>query len=234
MATTPLNGPPVTSLAEAVGRMAAIRDALPARNGLANFNVVYLDVTTEVAARIGAAFFADDDFMTRFDVGFVNRYLDAVRAWTDGGAGPRSWRALLENQVDRDIHPAQFAIAGMNAHINYDLPFALLAVCRERQEDVGTGGRRADYDRVNQVLAQVEPAMRQRFQPECFDVVDRDLPPLGKVEDVLARFSIEHARDQAWDEARLLDDLPARATRLAADLLDRSVAAFGHALLVHP
>ena len=42
---TPLSGAPVTSVDEAVARMEAIGAALPASDGLACFNRMYLEVT---------------------------------------------------------------------------------------------------------------------------------------------------------------------------------------------
>ena len=79
-AVAPPTGPPVTSVADAVSRMQAIDDALPAADGLACFNRVYLDVTQQVQAHITQGFFADPDFLTRLDVVFANFYFDAVNA----------------------------------------------------------------------------------------------------------------------------------------------------------
>jgi hypothetical protein len=47
---------PVTSVAEAVARMEAIGGSLPAGDGLACFNRMYLDVTRQVSSQLGAGF----------------------------------------------------------------------------------------------------------------------------------------------------------------------------------
>jgi hypothetical protein len=233
MAVTALNSPPVATVAEAIERMEAIHAFLPKRNGVANFNEIYLEVTRAVHARIGTGFFQDDDFLGDLDVAFANRYFDALRTWTDGRRAPKSWKVLFVNQNDRGVHPAQFALTGMNAHINFDLALAVIATCKARNEDVDRGHRRGDFDKVNEIFVELEPELRRRFQPRFFDPVDRDFPEIGRVQDVLALFSIEKARDHAWDQARLMDDLRGTSARLAADLLDRMVSAFGHGLIVH-
>jgi uncharacterized protein DUF5995 len=53
------------------GNLAA---ALPAADGLACFNRMYLDVTTQVNSQLGQGFFADPVFMTNLDVAFANLY----------------------------------------------------------------------------------------------------------------------------------------------------------------
>ena len=64
----------------AIARMQQIDDALPAADGLACFNRMYLDVTQQVQARITQGFFADPAFLTQLDVVFANLYFAAVNA----------------------------------------------------------------------------------------------------------------------------------------------------------
>jgi len=63
-AALPVSDAPVTSVAGAITRMEAIAAALPASDGLACFNRMYLDVTQQVNSRLGQGFFADPAFMT--------------------------------------------------------------------------------------------------------------------------------------------------------------------------
>jgi len=73
-------GVPVTSVAEAIAQMEAIGAALPAADGLACFNRMYLDVTRQVNSELSAGFFADPAFMAHLDVTFANLYLTAADA----------------------------------------------------------------------------------------------------------------------------------------------------------
>jgi hypothetical protein len=73
-------GVPETSVAEAMAQMEAIGAALPAADGLACFNSMYLDVTRQVNSQLSAGFFADPAFMAHLDVTFANLYLTAADA----------------------------------------------------------------------------------------------------------------------------------------------------------
>src|ERR1700681_649246 len=117
-ARLPASRAPVTSVAEAVARMEAIGAALPAGDGLACFNRMYLEVTRQVDSDLRAGFYADPAFMTQLDVDFANLYFDAVDASDDPEAVPLAWRPLAEQRARPGIEPIQFALAGMNAHIN--------------------------------------------------------------------------------------------------------------------
>src|SRR6516225_10869074 len=128
---TPLSGAPVTSVDEAVARMEAIGAALPASDGLACFNRMYLEVTKAVSADLSQGFFADPAFMAKLDVTFANLYFAAAQAAGTPAAVPAACRPLAELRGQADVEPIQFALAGMNAHINHDLPVALVATCAE-------------------------------------------------------------------------------------------------------
>ena len=71
---------PVSSIDEAVEQMRDIATALPADDGVACFNRMYLGVTEEVGSRISAGFFETPEFMEHIDVQFANLYFEAVSA----------------------------------------------------------------------------------------------------------------------------------------------------------
>src|SRR5215475_9041452 len=71
---------PVTTVAGVIARMEAMEAALPAEDGLACFNRMYLDVTRQVNSQLGQGFFADPAFMTQLDVAFANLYFAAADA----------------------------------------------------------------------------------------------------------------------------------------------------------
>jgi hypothetical protein len=54
------------------------------------------------------------------------------------------------------VWPIQFAFADMNAHINHDLPFAVVATCKEFGKNPGSPPVHAGYQRVNELLTKVE------------------------------------------------------------------------------
>src|SRR5215472_5632274 len=144
--------PRVTSIDEAITRMEIIDAGLPATDGLAFFNRMYLEVTREVRERLKAGFFADPAFMTRLDVVFANLYFQAADVAARPGAVPLAWRPLIEQREQPGIEPIQFALAGMNTHINHDLPIAVVQTCAELGTAPADGTHRADYQKVDRLL----------------------------------------------------------------------------------
>jgi hypothetical protein len=210
----------VVSVAGAIARMEAIEAALPAADGLACFNRMYLDVTRQVNSRLGEGFFADPAFMTRLDVTFANLYLAAADTAGNPAAVPLAWRPLAERRATAGIEPVQFALAGMNAHINHDLPLALVSTCTALATAPEAGSHLADYQKVDQLLDAAEQSVRQSLETAAELAADRHL---RAVADLVANWTINSARDLAWNNCLLLwairDDPVARGlflTTLAA------------------
>jgi hypothetical protein len=223
---------PVGSIEEAIARMQDIAGLLPATDGLACFNRMYLTVTEAVRTRVTSGFFADAGFMARLDVVFVNRYLAALGdSQSSPGSTPRSWKALLDRRADAGVAPMQFALAGMNAHINYDLAAAVVRTCEESGAAPDQGAHHADYEKVNQVLDALDAQIRESFEQGVILDLDREFSGL---ENLVAAFSITAAREAAWVHAqvlwRLRDDAVLGRSYLAT--LDRTVGFAGRALLV--
>jgi len=100
--------------------MTAIDETLPDADGVKWFNRLYLRVTVSVNAAAGTSTtFQDPAFLRRLDVVFANLYFDAAAAGdVDPNQAPSAWRPLFQARHDRDLARLQFALAGMNAHIN--------------------------------------------------------------------------------------------------------------------
>src|SRR5215510_13124749 len=155
---------PVTTVAGAIARMEAIEAALPAGDGLACFNHMYLGVTRQVNGQLGAGFYADPAFMTHLDVAFARLYFAAADTAGDPPAVPPARRPLAAQGAHPGIEPIQFALAGMNAHINHDLPLALVATCAALATSPEAGAHFADYQKVDQLLDEAEQSVRQSLE----------------------------------------------------------------------
>ena len=116
------------AIAAVVQRMEAIAAGLAPADGVARFNDLYLAVTRAVLAETRAGEFERPELLARLDVVFAGHCFAAVDAARPGHA----WRPLFDARRSRRIAPLQFALAGMNAHINHDLALALVAVCASR------------------------------------------------------------------------------------------------------
>ncbi len=147
---------PVASIDQAVDRMHQIAAALPSDEGVACFNRGCLGVAQEVGSRISVGFFEVPGFMEAVDVQFANLYFEAVSA--PSGATPLAWRPLFDARSDSTIHPMQFALAGMDAHINHDLPIAVVRTCALLGLSPTSVPLHADDQRIDVILE--EPSRR--------------------------------------------------------------------------
>jgi Family of unknown function (DUF5995) len=227
----PAQDTPVDSVAGAIARMEAIEAALPAADGLACFNRMYLDVTTQVNSQLGQGFFADPVFMTNLDVAFANLYFAAADSAADPATVPLAWRPLVERRAVAGIEPVQFALAGMNAHINHDLPMAMVSTCTALETTPGADPHFADYQKVDQLLDAADQSIRQSFESAPELAADHHL---SAVADLIGNWTINSARDLAWNNCLLLwavrNDPIARG--LVQDTLAASTAMAGQLLLV--
>jgi hypothetical protein len=170
--------------------------------------------------------------VSRLDVVFANLYFTAVDAMSGPPeAMPPAWRPLTTARSDLRIEPIQFALAGINAHINHDLPLAVVATCAEMGTAPTEGSHHTDYQTVDALLDAAEQSVRESFEPPELRGVDRHV---SAVVNLLADWTITEARDVAWDTGVALWEI--RDNRIATDLmvaaLARTVAVASRCLLV--
>jgi len=228
-----LAAPAPTTIPEVIERMHAIEAALPPRDGVAWFTRLYLAVTENVQTSIRPGAFRDPGFLERLDVVFANLFFSALTSFTaDPKSAPRAWAPLCAARSQRRIAPLQFAFCGMNAHINRDLPVALVATAAERGVDLERARRvHGDFTSVNAILAATETAVKRSFATGVVAVADE---ALGKLDDRVAMWNIGRAREAAWVQGQVmwrLRAVPALGRRYL-DTLDRTVGFAGRGLLV--
>ena len=212
---------------DVIGRLRAIVAELPPDDGVCAFARLYLAVTEAVAASARKNEFENDAFLHTLDVRFANLFFDVL----DALGSVRAWAPLVEGRRRRGVLPLQFALAGMNAHINRDLPVALV----ETWNELGLRPHRAsaerrDYRRVNELLELTEARVKPTLVTGSLAALDASL---GRVDDVLAMWKVEHAREGAWVNAETLWALR-DSPRLSASFLrtlDRTVGFAGRGLL---
>lgn len=210
-----------------IDRMAAIGGGLQPDDGLAAFNTMYLRVTHLVRDRIAAGSFLDSAYMTRLDIVFGSLYLAAV----DTAQPNAAWAPVFECRRENGRVPIQFALAGMNAHINHDLAVAVVETCRQLGTSPFARGVETDYQRITDLLAQVQQEVRQSFlDGPLLQMDQRCAAPLANL---VGSWSIGRARDAAWTNAlvlwRLQDASGLRDEFLAT--LSRTVGMAGRLLL---
>ncbi len=185
-----------------IERLERIGAELPKADGVGRFNDLYLAMTREIEGGVRNARFEDQDFLTRLDVVFANYYFAAVEASKQRQDIAPAWAPLFEARTHPRIAAIQFALAGVNAHINYDLGVALVATCSELEIALELDSpQHRDYLRVNEIIARVEDNVKKSLETTLIDAADE---ALGRLDDVLAMWSVYRARDAAWTHAEVL------------------------------
>lgn len=198
------------------------------KSRLGYFAALYRNVTLKVKEGIADGYFGDGQRMERLDVIFAGRYLDAFEKYRSNQPTTRSWRLTFETSRHWWPIVLQHLLLGMNAHINLDLG---VAAARTSPGDA-IHDLEADFNKINEILAALVDGVQKelaRVWP-LLGLLDRIA---GRTDEALINFSMEKARDQAWQVALNLAPLD-RANRMAGiEKIDKEVALFGR-LVRHP
>jgi len=225
------SGPPPTTIADVLGMMERIDRLLPADDGLRWFNLLYMTVTQKVDTSPPQGGWKDSAWLTRLDVVFAEFYFSAIlNSLKDAAQVPCSWRALFEARYRSGIDRIQFAVAGMNAHINHDLALALLQADTELNLTPGKASpEHDDFERVNGILEAVLPQALEFLATGILGELAQDT---GKIGRLLAIWDVRAARDLAWDFADHLRCLVGITLDSALAAQDQMTGALGRSLLV--
>jgi Family of unknown function (DUF5995) len=175
------------------------------------FLATYRRTTQAVGEAVRDARFEDPAWVDRWDLAFARLYLDALVQYEDDPAlTPRPWRLALG--ANGSLHPLQHVLLGMNAHINLDLPQALLSVIDvEEFSDARLMARRQrDHERIDAVLAQrVAAEDRELKASELHGGLPRRTPldhALQPVNRAASRRFLTEARRKVWRNANALQE----------------------------
>ena len=210
-----------TTVDGVITRLREIDSELPRDDGVAVFNRMYLTVTERIAAIIArpdgqTTTFRDAQTMADLDVRFAHLWLTTYDADAARRTVPPAWRPLFEARGGGRL-PVQYALAGMNTHIEHDLPIAVVETCRVH--GLEPEHLHPDYEAVNDVLAQVESPVRRSF----LDAAGREVDDrLGPVVHLVSTWDIDTARDLSWVTVETL-----WALRHTSFLRDRVLGSLG-------
>jgi len=186
----PMSTPGVTGVLD---QMRERLDALPANDLRRHFLGTYLRTTAAVGQAVDRGVFEDPGWVEEWDVVFAQLYLEALDASLTDGPISRPWRLAFD--APARLHPLQHVLLGVNAHVNYDLPQALLGVISV--EDFGDptllDRRRRDHENIDGVLASRVAAEDNELPVGT--LIDRLLTPLNRL--ASKRF-LREARQKVW------------------------------------
>jgi hypothetical protein len=203
------------------------------------FNRLYLGVTRGLKAWIDAGSAqASPGFLGRLDVLFGNKYfeaLDAAEGLAPAALGDypfHAWKPLFERRHRRDIAPLQFALAGMNAHINHDLAIGVQDICGELGVRPERGGAEyTDFIAVNGLIKRTEDEVKAWLLTGAIAELDRHF---GPIDDAIAVWDVTQAREAAWTHGEVLFELSDRGLveQSYRAVLDRTAGLIGRAMLL--
>lgn len=194
------------------------------------FVTLYSVVSAEMRDRVARGAFADSAWVHRYAVTFAGLYREALDAWEQGrtAAVPRAWRLAFEGAAAGSGLVLQDMLLGVNAHVNHDLPAALERV----SIDPDRRRRRLDHDAVNAVLAGVTERATERIAALYAPGLTGLDACAGELDELLSLFSLEIARDSAWESAvSLVNARDGLERALAARLIGSRAAVMGRLLL---
>lgn len=189
-------------IAEVVDQLQRRAEGLPSgKVHRRTFIETYRRTTEAVGLEIAAAGFEDPDWVGRWDVAFAELFLVAHDQDLDPPSPvPRPWRIAFA--ADPELPSIGHLLLGMNAHINYDLPQALLAVIDDDDfaDPAVMARRRRDHERIDGVLA-ARIAAEDRAIGGARRLVDRLLTPVNRLS---SRRFLRESRAKVWLNAEQL------------------------------
>jgi hypothetical protein len=225
---------PFASVADVDERLARTESYLRERGDRrAVFLTVYSRMTATVRDAIDDGAFIDSEWAASYLVAFAERYRRALAAFERRAFAslPRPWLIAFVAAARGETLVAQDALLGINAHITYDLTYALGDVGIDPDRDA----KRADHDRINAILARLvqtaQDALVEAYAAVGIAGIDRLLDPL---DDRLALLGLKGVREFAWGNAVLRADLPAWAGEPYVDWRTETVATGAAAVVLAP
>lgn len=218
-------------IADVLAVLQSIDALLPNNDGLKWFNKLYLMVTQQIDEQPPPGGWDDATWLTQLDVVFAGFYFGAVgNALQQNAQVPSSWEALFEARHRAGVDRIQFALAGMNAHINHDLALAVLQTNDElHMAPALVSPEHDDYEHVNDLLEQLLP---QALNFLAVGIVGELAQDTGKAGRLLAIWNVRAARELAWDFAAFLRNLDGLSRDLALEAHDKLAGVIGRTLLL--
>lgn len=165
----------------------------------------YSMMTENMLNAVARGEFQDPPWVNRLLHHFADYYFAALEAYEqDPATAPPVWQMAHDCCQSPHLKALQNLLLGVNAHINYDLVFAVSDVLQDEWEALAPQQREvryADHCKVNVIIAQtvdsVQDQVIERYDPEM-DLVDR---LMGSLDEWLISRLIASWREQVWQNA---------------------------------
>ncbi len=165
----------------------------------------YATMTHNMLLAIQRGDFEDNGWVAALLNRFAGYYFEALEIYEQQPEGaPLVWQVAFDATRRPHTHVMQDLILGVNAHINYDLVFALVDLLGPEWAGLSPDQRLAryrDHCQVNDIISQsinsVQDQVIERFS-RSMDLVDKLMGPL---DEWLTSSLISNWREQVWVDA---------------------------------
>lgn len=200
--------------------MTQIETSLSQDDGLWWFNWLYRRVTIAIEEECQKQKWLAPRWVTELDVEFGKLYFEAIAAWErDPDDCPHAWRPLFVTRRARYLAPVQYALAGLCAHINRDLPVAAVRAAQKLGTTLQRGSpEEQDYQRINAILYEVELKCVQDLTTGWMKGVSTRIDPYDRK---LAITIVRWLRDLAWSHAQVYANALTQGEKRAEKFLFR-------------
>lgn len=221
---------PPQSIAEVLATMKEIDTICIPGDGLKWFNWLYLQVTQAVENRVAAGGFNDPAWLSALDVQFAALYFSALNASLNGVSSPGCWGAMFAVRNQASIARIQFALAGMNSHINHDLPLSIISTCRIMNTVPQHGT--TQYDDYTSLNPTMDALIQQAKQTLNVRLPGDKLSDLTHIENTIAAWDLAAARESAWNSAQSLWQESSLMVATHMDIIDGLTTVISKTVLV--
>ncbi|WP_460673242.1 DUF5995 family protein [Larkinella ripae] len=188
--------PPAQTIDEVIFYLDKVARHLRSQNNpMGLFAAIYKLVTQRVAEGLRLGLFENPIEMERVDVGFGNRYFEAINQYFDGKPASAPWQ-LSFDAARTVITTDQYIFSAANAHISYDLPIVVAEVYRGKDME----RFKNDFAKMNELFDDMYDQMN--------DNVGRVFRPFGTLVTYFSdkikaveRAYMKKGRDLAWEKS---------------------------------
>lgn len=198
--------PAVASVAHLIDELRLLEAALSPANGVKWFVRLYREVTEALALELGAGDLEDPVFLELLVLVYGNGVLNVCEDMERRSKRiARAWAPLYERRNDHRVAPLQFALAGLNAHTNHDVPIGLVHACRSTSIAPDSDGPQyRDYMKMTTLLKSTTDRVKEWLVTGALEDLDRTF---GDLDDRVAMWSLQRARQAAWTSGEVLWEL---------------------------
>jgi hypothetical protein len=179
----------------------------------------YRLMTANMLVAIDEGRFHDGEWVSRLLHHFAQYYFNALELYDlHSGDTPQVWRLAHDATHQEKVMTLQHLMLGVNAHINYDLVFALHDLLAPEWAGLSADQRRQrfnDHTLVNKIIGETIDAVQDQVIDQhspWYHLVDK---LLGPTDEWLTSRLIAHWRNEVWTNAVQYVELRDRQARLA-------------------